>query len=230
MSDKFDQYFDSSVRFTKEKFLERGELTQSILLGWDKENTSTVIVFENYDEEMSENLGIILDKAIREIQDEKGVEGQPDWFIQIAESWMVKIDGGDVPEGKQPHLDVRPSEHPDRTEALIVHGNKRDGTGKSWTVDIYREPNLHLGEPNESMKDIKARVADLLWNQKDTRKIDDVFNQMMGENPSDQEVLIASSGWINATVKSGLGNVLPANIRMGLLRAANLIAEHAATL
>ena len=163
MSDKFEQYFDSSVKFATERFLECGKLTQSILLGWDKEDISTIVVFENYDEETRENLGFILDKAIKEIQDEKGVEGQPDWFIQIAESWVVKIDGDDVPEGERPHLDVRPSEHPDRTEALLVHGNKRNGTGKGWMVDIYREPNLHLGEPDEKMEGAEARVADLLW-------------------------------------------------------------------
>lgn len=223
MGDKFEQYFDSSVKFATERFLESGQLTQSILLGWDEKEVSTVIVFGDYDDTMRDNLGSILDKAIKEIQMEKGIEEQPDWFIQIAEAWRVN-----VPEGEEPHLDVRPSEHPDRTEALIVHGNRRDGTGKNWMVNIYREPNLHLGKPDEEMKDTKARVANLLWNKKD--RLSNILNGMMGENPSDQELLVAASGWIAATVKSELGNVLPQNVRVGLLKASDMIVDHAATL
>lgn len=227
----FEEHYDASVEFAKKRFLENGELIQSVLLGWEQKGGVTAIIqFDDFSDEIREGMRNIFNATIQKIHEEEGLEGPPDFYIQIAETWMISAnkDEINIPKKGMPGIDIRSSEHPDRKEALVIQGGHHDGRNRMWISEIFREPNLHLGKPDteKDLTEQRSRVAILLWDDSFEKTLGEAIEEV-GEDPSEELCLKIAIGWINATMKSSLGEQVPPNIRAALLRAANLIKENA---
>lgn len=234
LGETFENIFRATTEFASTRFLKDGGLINTVLLGWeehdDEKGASALVVFDDYSPEVRKEMGAILNSAIRKVQEESGVAGQPDYFIQMAEVWTAHedLDETPIPEKGMPQVDVAPSDRPDRQEALAVHSGHKDGRSMMWIADIYREPQLHLGEPKLSDDPSKhrARIADLLWNNKKSDLSRQRLMEEIGENPSDGECVRFSIGWIRSTVEI-LGDIMdiPPNVKRALIKGAALIED-----
>ena len=173
----FEAIFDSTVKYAKKSFMEDGSTMQTVLLGWDIEDGSItcVVAFSEYDDNVRNALPKIFAEAIQRLTDEElKANGQPDWYVQQTEAWMVAIPVDDLSEEEleemkkgmpsSPKGSPRPMDHPDRKEILLIQGATKGGESKVWAAEINREPNTHLSDPQtEGLEHLKSRVGVILW-------------------------------------------------------------------
>ncbi|MEK0325745.1 MAG: hypothetical protein QQN63_08575 [Nitrosopumilus sp.] len=176
-SQTFEGVFDRTVEYAKTSFLESGDLIQTVLLGWDTEDgiITCVVAFGDYDDNVRNALPKIFTEAIQKLtKEEPEVKGQPDWYVQQTEAWMVAIPVDDLSEEEleemkkgmpsSPKGSPRPMDHPDRKEILLIQGATKGGESKVWAAEINREPNTHLSDPQtEGLEHLKSRVGVILW-------------------------------------------------------------------
>ncbi len=156
----FDKYFERCCVLAGKVFLKDGHHMNIIGFGWDTSGHTAIMGFPEYSDEIRNDLTNVLKKALDESRDETGAEGQPSWYVQTAETWTLRVKTlEEYQEGGK-----RPSEHPDKMEAMVVQGSHQDGTSKMWLSEIHRDPNLHLGEPetSEGPKN-QGLIAHALW-------------------------------------------------------------------
>lgn len=133
----FEEEFSSTCDFAVEQFLADGHYMLMILLGY--KNIMAPVGFGDYDDRIRSELPEIFKRVFAELA-AGGITGKPEFYITIAESWITTEE-----EYKEDH--IRPSEHPDRVEALIIVGQHKDGRSLMRTYEIRRNPALHLSEP-----------------------------------------------------------------------------------
>lgn len=231
MSDKpglFEELYKITCEFARKEFLRDGLLRNQVLLGWDSGQKGIMVLDEFEGKTSLMRAG--LQKAISKLHEE-GAKGQPDYFIQLSEAWMAfrSIDDLEVPKKRMPKNEgVMPRNDPDRKEVIIIAGGHRDGRHYSEMSMIYRDPSLHLGDPEHAQDESRSRIADLLWGEeehKETGKmVANMIATVIGENPSDEDCIRLAAGILKAMSIELPEGVSP-NIRNALSRAADLLKE-----
>lgn len=74
-------------------------------------------------------------------------------FVATVEAWTSPApEGADI----RNHKGLMPSEHPDREEIILIHGEDRDGSSRSGFYTLVRKPKnskrAKLGEWNEDIE------------------------------------------------------------------------------
>ncbi len=234
---KFDDVFDITVVHAKKAFLADSDLPIQIVLGWNS-GVQAIMMLEEYNDDVRETMGELFEGAI--LESEKGAGrklGQPDWWVQQTLAWYVDtdLDGIKVPEeGGMAQSKIQPRDHPDKKEGLVVSGAVHDGKSRLWTAQIFRKPNVHLGEPHDIDGPIDARISHLLWHDHkgiDEEKLREAIRKIPnppdpGPDPDDNECLMIAAGLLGAfAADESYGRFLDPNIRKALIRAAEILHE-----
>ncbi len=236
--DQYEVNFELTKQYAQEKLLKDGNCVNQVLLGWDS-GTTTVVVFSNYDDDIRELMPAIFAKAILKVISSGDENTEPDWFVQMSEAWMAKrgMEDVDIPKkGLPKNIGVRPSEDPNREEALVIAGGHRDGRNRLWSATIHRKPHLNLDEPSDEITtdsdgSIRSRVASILWDDDneeanpDAAAVLSIIDSRIGSNPSDEACLRLAAGWLKAQLNSPLFLRMPLNVKAAFTKASDLMLE-----
>ena len=91
MDSMFDKYFERCCVLAGKVFLKDGHHMNIIGFGWDTSGHTAIMGFPEYSDEIRNDLTNVLKKALNESRDNTGAEGQPDWYVQTAETRTLKV-------------------------------------------------------------------------------------------------------------------------------------------
>jgi hypothetical protein len=145
---KLQKLMKVHARTSKEMFLKDGELFAPLWLIESKDGKMTVLSAPLIGTVDRDKHADTIRQAIKQLDGVRYVCAQEAWFLAL-------------PEGAT-DLNVRPSQSPDRREALMVMGEDINGEQRTGSYEIKRDadgkPRL---EPFEEANEFSGRYADM---------------------------------------------------------------------